>query len=128
MRLLLDTHALLWFLEGSDHLSTAARNAIEAPANGKWISHATAWEVSIKLRLGKLSLKVPYEELFPGAILANGFQILTPDFQHYRTLLLLPEHHRDPFDRLLIAQALTERLTLITRDPQFAAYAVSVLW
>ncbi len=87
-----------------------------------------AWEVAIKLRLGKLTLKVPYEELFPGAVLANGFQVLAPDFQHYRTLLQLSEHHRDPFDRLLIAQALTENLTLITRDPQFAAYGVSIVW
>lgn len=128
MRLLLDTHALLWFLEGHRLLSSGARAAIEDEANSKWISHASVWEVAIKLRLGKLTLKIPFEELFPGAILSNGFQILQPDFPHYLSLLQLPEHHRDPFDRLLIAQAVSENLVLVTNDPHFADYGVSLLW
>ncbi|MBI3414809.1 MAG: type II toxin-antitoxin system VapC family toxin [Verrucomicrobia bacterium] len=126
MRLLLDTHTLLWFLEGNSQLSAAARSAIEDQANDKWISHATAWEVAIKLRLGRLTLQLPYEELFPGVIPANGFQVLAPDFQHYRILIQLPEHHRDPFDRLLIAQAKAEGCALVTRDPQFTAYGVPI--
>jgi PIN domain nuclease of toxin-antitoxin system len=128
MRLLLDSHALLWFCEGNASLSAPARAAIEDSSNEKYVSHATAWEVAIKSSLGKLMLAVPYEELFPGALLANGFFTLPADFSHYRELLTMPFHHRDPFDRLLIAQASREGLTLVSKDPHFAAYGVSLLW
>lgn len=66
------------------------------------MSHATAWEVAVKTGLGKMSLAVPYDQLFPGELMANGFLVLAPDLRHYRELLTLPFHHRDPFDRLLI--------------------------
>ena len=92
------------------------------------MSHATAWEVAVKTGLGKMSLAVPYDQLFPGELMANGFLILAPDFRHYRELLTLPFHHRDPFDRLLIAQAKVEGLTVVTCDPHFASYGVDVLW
>lgn len=128
MRLLLDTHAVLWFCEGNSALSATARAAMEDAGNERWVSHATAWEVAIKAGTGKLSLQVGYEDLFPGAVLANGWQVLAPDFRHYRALLALPSPHRDPFDRLLIAQAQSENLTLVTCDPHFAAYGVPVLW
>ena len=128
MRLLLDTQALLWFCEGHASLSISARAAIEEPANEKFVSHATAWEVAIKMNLGKLKLTIPYEEFFPGALLANGFRELPPDFRHYRELLALPLHHRDPFDRLLVAQAKAEGFTVVTCDPQFLTYGVDVLW
>src|SRR5437763_14018032 len=108
MRLLLDSHALLWFCEGNALLSVPARAAIEDLDNQKYVSYATAWEVAIKVRLGKLKLLVPYDDLFPGALVANGFDALMPDFQHFRELLALPMHHRDPFDRMLIAQARVE--------------------
>jgi PIN domain nuclease of toxin-antitoxin system len=87
MKPLLDSHALLWFCEGNAALGRTARAAIEDPANEKWVSHATAWEVAIKVSLGKLKLLVPYEDLFPGAVQANGCGILLPDFRHYRELL-----------------------------------------
>ena len=128
MRLLLDTQALLWFCEGHASLSISARAAIEEPANEKFVSHATAWEVAIKMSLGKLKLTIPYEDFFPGALRSNGFHELSPDFRHYRELLSLPLHHRDPFDRLLVAQAKAEGFTLVTCDPQFSAYGVDVLW
>lgn len=128
MRLLLDTHSFLWFCEGSSALSNVARSAIEDPGNQKWVSHATAWELAIKISLKKLDLKVPYQELFPGAVLSNGFGVLAPEFRHYQELLLLPWHHRDPFDRLLIAQAKCDELKLVTCDPKFAGYGVAVLW
>ena len=127
MRLLLDTQALLWFCEGHASLSGTARAAIEDTTNEKFVSHATAWEVAIKMNLGKLKLTIPYEEFFPGALLANGFRELPPDFRHYRELLALPLHHRDPFDRLLVAQAKAEGFTVVTCDPQFRAYGVDVL-
>ena len=103
MNLLLDTHALIWFCEGNPALSAAARAAMEDEANERYVSHATAWEVAIKVGLGKLKLQVPYEHMFPGVVTANGFGILIPDFRHYQAILALPFHHRDPFDRLLIA-------------------------
>lgn len=128
MKLLLDSHALLWFCDGNASLSEPARAAIEDARNEKHVSHATAWEVAIKARLGKLKLAVPFEELFPGALLTNGFLVLTPDFRHYQELLTLPFHHRDPFDRLLVAQARIEGLTLVSCDKHFAAYEVPLLW
>ena len=126
MRLLLDSQALLWFCEGNASLSAAARTAIEDPQNEKFISHTTAWE--IKISLGKLKLAVPYEDFFPGVLLASGFQELAPDFRYYRELLALPFHHRDPFDRLLIAQAKAEELTVVTSDTQLRAYGIPILW
>lgn len=116
MRLLLDTHALLWFCEGNAALTSAARSALEDRANERYVSHVSAWETAIKLALGKLTILVPYEDLFPGVLLPNGFVMLPSDLSHYRTLLQLPLHHRDPFDRLLVAQAKTEGLTLVSGD------------
>lgn len=101
--------------------SPVARTAIEEADNEKWIGHATAWELAIKASLKKLDLKVPIEELFSGAVLSNGFGILIPDFRHNRELLPLPWYHRDPFGRLLIAQAKAEGLTVVTCDPMFAS-------
>lgn len=128
MRLLLDTHALLWFCEGNSALSANARAAMESGDNERWVSHATAWEVAIKASLGKISLHVPYQDLFPAVLEANGWRALPADFRHYQKLLELPPRHRDPFDRLLIAQAQTEGLTLVTCDPAFPAYEVPLLW
>jgi PIN domain nuclease of toxin-antitoxin system len=128
MRLLLDSHVLLWFCEGNQSLSACARAAIEDPANEIWVSHVSAWEIAVKISLGKLKLTIAYEQFFPGAVTSNGFKELLPDFSHYRELLLLPFHHRDPFDRLLIAQARAESLTIITADPQFAVYKVPIVW
>jgi PIN domain nuclease of toxin-antitoxin system len=128
MRLLLDSQALLWFCEGNAALSAVARVAIEDEDNEKLVSHATAWEVAIKISLGKLKLPVPFEDFFPGMLLSNGFRELPHDFRHYRELLTLPFHHRDPFDRLLIAQAKVENLTVVTSDSQFRSYDVVVLW
>ena len=128
MRVLLDTHALIWFCEGSSELSGTARAIIEDTGNERFVSHATAWEVAIKCSIQKLKLQFPYNHIFPRAIAANGFQTLTPSFQHYEQLLQLPLHHRDPFDRLLIAQAQVEDLTLVTRDPDFTKYGIPVIW
>jgi PIN domain nuclease of toxin-antitoxin system len=128
MRLLLDTHTLLWFCEGNPALSASARKAIEDRTNERYVSHVTAWEVALKLAVGKLQLQVPYATLFSGVLLANGFGFLLPDFPHFEATLTLPFHHRDPFDRLLNAQPMTERMTLISCDPHMAPYGVSLLW
>ena len=105
MRLLIDTPALLWFCEGNAALSATARAAMEDAANDRHVSHATAWEVAIKVALGKLKLQVGFDVLFPGALDANGFVLLPSRMDHYQALIPLPRHHGDPFDRLIIAQA-----------------------
>ena len=128
MRLLLDTHALIWFCDGSPMLGQAARSAMEDASNQCFVSHATAWEMAIKLSLGKLVLQTDYDLIFSGVLDANGFSLLSPSLAHYRVLISLPYHHGDPFDRLLVAQAQVEGLTVVTRDPHFAAYGVPVLW
>lgn len=128
MRLLLDTHALLWFWEGNAALSATAREAIEELDNEKLVSHVTAWEVAIKVSLGKLKLAVPYNDLFPGALVANGFRVLPTNLEHFRELLMVPFHHRDPFDRLLLAQARVEGLTLVSSNTRFRAYGVPLPW
>jgi PIN domain nuclease of toxin-antitoxin system len=128
MRLLLDTHALLWFVEGSDQLSGPARAAIEDGGNQKLVSHATPWEVAIKIQTGKLILGVAYNDLFPSVVLENGFAFWPPDFRHYYNLIQLPRHHGDPFDRLMIAQALVDALTLVTADQHIPKYGVRIIW
>jgi len=128
MRLLIDTHALLWFCEGNMALSATARAAMEDESNERFISHGTPWEIAIKLSIGKLQLRVGYEVLFPDVLTANGFKLLPPSFDHYQALISRPRHHGDPFDRLIIAQAQCEALTVITRDEHFAPYGVPMLW
>ncbi len=128
MRLLIDTHALIWFCEGNASLSPAARAAMEDDANDRYISHAVPWEMAIKLSLGKLHLQIDYDLIFPGVLDANGFQMLPARLNHYRGLLTLPRHHGDPFDRLMISQAQAEGLTLITCDTLIPAYDVPLLW
>ncbi len=101
---------------------------MEDSSNQCFVSHASAWEIAIKTSLQKLRLDIAYDELFPAAVLANGFGFLEPKLSHYQELLSLPFHHRDPFDRLLIAQARMENMTLVSCDREFSAYAVPVIW
>jgi len=128
MRLLLDSHALLWFWEGNVALSPVARAAIEALDNEKYVSHVTAWEIAIKVSLGKLKLAVSYNDLFPGMLMAHGLCEVPTRLEHFRELLNVPFYHRDPFDRLLIAQTRVEGLTLVSRDTRFREYGVPLLW
>ena len=96
--------------------------------NERFISHATPWEMTIKVSLGKLQMAVDYELIFPGVLSANGFELLPSALVHYHELISLPRHHGDPFDRLIISQAKVEGLTIITCDPHFPAYGVPLLW
>jgi PIN domain nuclease of toxin-antitoxin system len=107
MRFLLDTHAFLWFVMGDARLGAAARDTIEDTMHEKWISVASIWEIAIKHSLGKLTLAEPFEVLIPREIQSNGFRLLPIDLAHLTRVNVLPFHHRDPFDRLLIAQSLT---------------------
>ncbi len=128
MNLLLDTHAFLWFIAGSDDLSARARALIENAANRPFLSAASLWEMAIKLSLGKLRLTLPFEEMIPQQMLLNGVQFLPIEMEHLVPIVGLPFHHRDPFDRLLIAQAMVEQMPLVSGDPAFDPYPVQKLW
>jgi PIN domain nuclease of toxin-antitoxin system len=128
MNLLLDTQALLWYLRDDPNLSPVARVAIEDPGNLKFVSLVSGWEIAIKNALGKLGLPLPFKELFPGHIEDQGFQLLLIQPRHLHQLLDLPRHHGDPFDRLLIAQALSEDFSVVSIDAAFDPYGVRRIW
>jgi PIN domain nuclease of toxin-antitoxin system len=123
-RLLVDTHALLWWLTDDAGLSSAARDAIADPANEPLVSTASIWELAIKRSLGKLSAP----DDLPAQVLTGGFAWLAVSAEHAWAVRRLPLHHRDPFDRLLVAQSLRERVDIVTRDERLAAYGVDTLW
>jgi len=128
MRLLLDTHALLWFQSDNPKLSASAKSAIELPANERWLSPVSLMEIALKNRLGKLSLPAPFGTLYPATLIADDIHVLPLGLQHIEPLTTLPLHHRDPFDRLIAAAALVEGLDLVSGDPQFDAYGLTRLW
>lgn len=123
MRLLLDTHVLLWWLANDTALGGEARARISKPDSDVYVSAATVWEISIKRALGKL--EAPPELLHQ--IESNRFEPLSMTVYHARTANALPQHHDDPFDRMLVAQAMLEQLTLLTRDPRMDPYGVDIL-
>jgi PIN domain nuclease of toxin-antitoxin system len=122
VRLLLDTHALLWWL-ADEGLNAQAREAIADPANFVAVSAASAWEISIKKALGKLAAPDDLEQ----QVQDGGFEALPISLAHGVAAGLLPRHHDDPFDRMLIAQAIAEGLTIVTRDKRFDDYGVALL-
>ena len=128
MILLLDTHTLLWFLRDDPLLSAAAKSLIEDPRNRKLVSVASCWEIAIKATLGKLELSEPSRTLLEREIPRNNLELLPITLIHATTVETLPLHHKDPFDRLLIAQAILETIPLVSRDEQFDAYALRRLW
>ena len=127
MKLLLDTHAFLWFVTGDERLSRRARRAMEAEDSELLLSAAVVWEMAIKAGLGRLVLPATVGD-YVAEKLAEGFSVLAIDWVHAAAVEQLPLHHRDPFDRLLAAQALSERLPLVSSDPLFRSYGVKVIW
>jgi PIN domain nuclease of toxin-antitoxin system len=123
-RLLVDTHALLWWLSDDPVLPDGARAAIADPTNEPLVSAATVWELAIKRSLGKLT--VPDD--LPARLPSEGFGWLPVSADHAWEVRRLPLHHRDPFDRLLVAQALVERIAVVTGDPRFSVYGVVARW
>lgn len=124
MRLLLDTHVLLWWLADDERLARgAASDLIRDAENDTVVSAVSAWEISIKQALGKLA--APYD--LPEQIVASGFQELPVTIRHSMAAGALPAHHQDPFDRMLIAQALAEQLTLVSADRRMALYDVPLI-
>jgi len=128
MRLLLDTHAFLWFIMGSSNLSANARALIEDQANESFLSVAGLWEMAIKVSLGKLTLSDSLDVLIPQQLSLNGIELLNIQITHAAAVSTLPFHHRDPFDRLLIAQAIVEGMPVVSADTAFDAYPVNRLW
>ncbi len=127
MNLLLDTHALIWFINGDRQLSKRAQLAIEAAENRKFVSIASLWEMSIKVSLGRLKFSMGFQN-FLALIEENGFEMMPIGFEHYLMLSKLEYWHRDPFDRLLVAQCLCDQVTLVSKDEAMKPYKVSLLW
>ena len=128
MRLLLDTHTFLWFIAGDERLSGPAREAIADIKNEVLLSIASLWEIAIKLSLGKLELEGPFDALIPQLLADNAVKILPIELEHLFVLAELPFHHRDPFDRLIIAQGLAENIPILSADGAFREYPVRIIW
>ena len=126
MNFIIDTHALIWHIEGNKKLKKKAVSTIENTGNSVYVSKASLWEMVIKISLGKLEMSIPFDEL-EVYLEKNEFPILDYNFGHLKTLQTLPFHHSDPFDRLIISQAITDDLTIITHDPFFRDYSVKLL-
>jgi PIN domain nuclease of toxin-antitoxin system len=128
MKLLLDTHTLIWFLEDNENLSPRAKKAIETNLDTVYISIVSLWEIAIKINLNKLKLEIPFDDLVDIELSANKLELLPILPTHTKVLLTLPLHHRDPFDRMLIAQAKSERLLLVSADNALDQYAIDRYW
>lgn len=128
MRLLLDTHALLWYSTNNPQLSTKAVGVISDGLNEVFVSAATPWELAIKVSIGKYPLNAPFETFIRKAIHGNRFSLLPIELSHAAQLSTLPYHHRDPFDRMMIAQAIVEGLLVVSCDKLFDAYPIQRIW
>lgn len=128
MTVLLDTHTFLWFVAGDPKLSADARRLIEDTANRVLLSTASLWEIVVKASIGKLPLSRRFPELIEHDVQGNDIQVLHITIGHLAALSTLPVHHRDPFDRLIIAQAVAESLPVISADKTFDRYPVGRLW
>jgi PIN domain nuclease of toxin-antitoxin system len=126
MRVLIDTQVLLWGLQDEQKLSRRVQTLL--PVADVWISVASLWEIITKVQIGKLALPAPVGDYLSAKLKANGILVLPITFDHVKRVEGLPLHHRDPFDRILIAQSLEEKLPVITSDPLFARYLVEVIW
>ena len=128
MKLLLDTHTFLWFIENNKNLPDNTRSLIQTTRDDVYVSIVTPWEIAIKTSIGKLVLSKPVESVFPTEITGNKLTILPIDYADIIELGKLPFHHNDPFDRMLIAQARTLALNVISRDTIFDRYGVHRIW
>jgi PIN domain nuclease of toxin-antitoxin system len=126
MKILIDTHVFLWGLQDAGKLSPAVSSLL--PRSEVWISVASLWEIIAKVQAGKLDLPTPVGEYLAAKLSENGVSVLRINFDHVKRLEGLPLYHRDPFDRILIAQSLEERIALVTADPLFSRYPVKLIW
>jgi PIN domain nuclease of toxin-antitoxin system len=128
MTLLLDTHSFLWFWWDDPQLSGTAKQAICDATNRNLISTASCWEIAIKVSLKKLDLGAPYRGFIHEHMVRNNFELLQITDEHLAMLVDLPFHHKDPFDRLLVAQSLYEQIPIVSVDPQLDAYGITRIW
>ena len=128
MKLLLDTHTLLWFLLGDSKISAAALGLIADPNHEKLVSPASYWEIAIKISVGKYTLHQPFDTFLQHGLSRTGFRVLPIELKHAATLIALPFHHRDPFDRMLVAQAKAESLSIVSSDAVLDQYPIQRLW
>lgn len=128
MKLLLDTHTFLWLAGGDRRLSRTARRRIEDGRHDRFLSVASIWEMAIKVEIGKLRLGVPLAELVQAGAIENGITLLPIEKEHAMGVAVLPRHHGDPFDRLLIVQAAHEDMVIVGNDGRFDAYNVRRIW
>jgi len=122
LRILLDTHTFMWFINGNPNLSVYARRHIENPENRRLLSTASLWEMAIKVSIGKLRIGLPFRELYTVHISGNAVDVLEMTPEHLDILKTLPFHHKDPFDRLIIAQSIAENIPILSRDELFDDY------
>jgi PIN domain nuclease of toxin-antitoxin system len=127
MKILLDTHTFLWFVNDSVQLSLEAKSLLESEVD-LYLSIASFWEIAIKVRTGKMTLPKPFDEYLPQQIQLNEIEVLQIDLRHLNVITTLPLHHRDPFDRLLIAQVMVEQATIVSADVAFDQYGIHRSW
>lgn len=128
MKQLLDTHTFLWFVNGDSQLSDKVRQLIEDEENENLISIVSLWEMSIKYNIGKLKLTLPFDAFIQQEVKESNIEVLNISLEHLNITATLPLHHRDPFDRLIIAQSLSENIPILSVDIAFDAYAISRIW
>jgi len=128
MKVLIDTHVFLWWITNDPRLSPRAREIIADSANVVFLSAASGWEIAIKAKLGRLRLPDEPERFILKQLELNVIEVLPVQMSHALHVYALPYHHRDPFDRLLIAQARLEKVPILTADPQISRYEVEVIW
>ncbi len=128
MKLLLDTHAFLWMISDVQKLSPTVRSLLEDGNNELALSAASLWEIAVKISIGKLQLSDPFEILFPQQLSFYQIEIWETAMKYYSAVAPLPLHHRDPFDRLIIAQAYVENVPVVSVDEKFDDYPIKRLW
>ena len=128
MRLLVDTHALLWLITDDTRLSATARTMFLDPVNELFLSAASYWEICIKVSIGKLTLMSDWPDVIDRELAANGIEWLPVAKEHCQLVMTLPFHHRDPFDRIIVAQAICESLSILSNDPLLREYDAPVVW
>jgi PIN domain nuclease of toxin-antitoxin system len=128
MNLLLDTHTFIWWADAPEKLSANALQALEDEHNRLILSVVSVWEMQIKAQLGKMKPSLPLKDLIESQQQANELEILPVSIEHVFELDNLPPHHKDPFDRLLLAQSIVERATIVSLDPKLSSYSVILLW
>lgn len=128
MKLLLDTHAFLWFIGGSSELSSYAKGLIEGEENERYLSVASLWEMAIKVSIGKLDVPLPFTRLVRKHVTGNAIEVLSIEPEHLDEQRSLSFHHRDPFDRLIISQAIEEEMIVVSRDDAFSDYPIQLRW